>query len=580
MKEVCSAFNISKEHCTKYVQFGNTFNLLHAAASFISVHQKSVGVAGVSDKYGKRSWARYPALWTLKHVDSLPNPDPSDIEALDETPIKAKDVQINKEAEALRPEYKRQAQEWAGIKQDPQSDLFVFVGRWSKQKGVDLIADILPSLYVVWLAWLLYSTDDTDALRLEKRPSVQVIAVGPVIDLYGRFAAEKLARLMELYPERIYSKPEFTALPPYLFSGADFALIPSRDEPFGLVAVEFGRKGALGVGSRLGGLGLMPGWVRLPLLYFHCHLRVCFQWYPVESTSTSHMLSQLTKTIKLALKSTEEERAILRARSAVQRFPVVEWRQRMEDLHRRSIISSRGNAGVNAWRDADCDGGSARPMAETDDWDPVSQAYPSQPDWDSSNASGSPRGAGSPGAVSPVAVSSRAGSPLVGSPGAVSPRAGSPFVGSPGAGSSRAGSPRVESPRGTPGQLSQDSLSPGDPFLAAPPPFHDNSQRSSLDSSDGQQDYFTHSRGSSSMGSRPGYGGFLDKANRTIARDQKHTPDPFLDPNAALVPNRPFGAHSRVSSVESIASIVDEKPNSPLNKAIASVSAPSLTHYN
>ena len=66
---------------------------------------------------------------------------------------------------------------------------------------------------------------------------------------------------MELYPDRVYSKPEFTALPPYLFSGADFALIPSRDEPFGLVAVEFGRKGALGVGSRLGGLGLMPGWV-------------------------------------------------------------------------------------------------------------------------------------------------------------------------------------------------------------------------------------------------------------------------------------------------------------------------------
>jgi len=66
---------------------------------------------------------------------------------------------------------------------------------------------------------------------------------------------------MELFPDRVYSKPEFTALPPYLFSGADFALIPSRDEPFGLVAVEFGRKGALGVGSRLGGLGLMPGWV-------------------------------------------------------------------------------------------------------------------------------------------------------------------------------------------------------------------------------------------------------------------------------------------------------------------------------
>ena len=73
--------------------------------------------------------------------------------------------------------------------------------------------------------------------RLEKKPSIQLICVGPVVDLYGRFAAEKLARL-EMYPDRVFSKPELTALPPYLFSGADFALIPSRDEPFGLVAVE------------------------------------------------------------------------------------------------------------------------------------------------------------------------------------------------------------------------------------------------------------------------------------------------------------------------------------------------------
>jgi hypothetical protein len=35
---------------------------------------------------------------------------------------------------------------------------------------------------------------------------------------------------------RVYSKPEFTPLPPFIFSGAEFALIPSRDEPFGLVA--------------------------------------------------------------------------------------------------------------------------------------------------------------------------------------------------------------------------------------------------------------------------------------------------------------------------------------------------------
>lgn len=86
------------------------------------------------------------------------------------------------------------------------------------------------------------------------------MCVGPVIDLYGKFAALKLAKMMKRYPGRVFSKPEFTALPPFIFSGAEFALIPSRDEPFGLVAVEFGRKGALGVGSRVGGLGQMPGW--------------------------------------------------------------------------------------------------------------------------------------------------------------------------------------------------------------------------------------------------------------------------------------------------------------------------------
>jgi alpha-1,3-glucan synthase len=93
---------------------------------------------------------------------------------------------------------------------------------------------------------------------LEKHKDVQLICIGPVIDLYGKFAALKLGVMMKKYPGRVYSKPEFTALPPFIFTGAEFALIPSRDEPFGLVAVEFGRKGALGVGARVGGLGQMP----------------------------------------------------------------------------------------------------------------------------------------------------------------------------------------------------------------------------------------------------------------------------------------------------------------------------------
>jgi len=221
----------------------------------------------------------------------------------------------------------------------------------------------------------------------------------------------------------------------------------------------------------------------------------------------------------MALKSTEEERAILRARSALQRFPVVEWRQRMEDFHKRSINTSRNLAGANAWRESDCDGGGVRPMAETDDWDPVSQAYPSQPDWDSRSINDGPH---------------------------------------------------VHTP-GSPGQWSQESFTPvGDQHT---PRLHPEGQRNSY-ATDNGDDYFTQrsraSMANSVTDSPQGYTDFLERANRTIAKDQRHAPDPFVD--GGLAPNRPFGAHSRVSSVESISSIVEEKSNSPLNKAIASVS--------
>jgi alpha-1,3-glucan synthase len=109
-------------------------------------------------------------------------------------------------------------------------------------------------------------------------------------------------------------------LPPYIFSGTEFVLIPSRDEPFGLVAVEFGRKGALGVGARVGGLGQMPGW-----------------WYMIESIATKHLIHQFKMAIRGALTSKKEVRALMRARSALQRFPVAQWVEDLEKLYSTSI---------------------------------------------------------------------------------------------------------------------------------------------------------------------------------------------------------------------------------------------------
>ncbi|KAK3376860.1 alpha-1,3-glucan synthase [Lasiosphaeria ovina] len=300
-KEVCGVFNLSNDIVQQYVQFGSVFNLLHAAVSYLRVHQSGFGAVGVSKKYGDRSFARYPIFWGLSQIGQLPNPDPSDMEQWDAHAKHEKDVKIDQDFERSRGDLRRQAQEWAGLEVNPNAELFVFVGRWSQQKGVDLIADLFPSI-------------------LDEYPNTQLICVGPCIDLYGKFAALKLSKLMEIYPTRVFSKPEFTSLPPYIFSGAEFALIPSRDEPFGLVAVEFGRKGALGVGAKVGGLGQMPGW-----------------WYTIESASTSHLLSQFKQAVVAALDSKTDVRAKMRAWSAKQRFPVAQWLEGLEKLQGRSI---------------------------------------------------------------------------------------------------------------------------------------------------------------------------------------------------------------------------------------------------
>ncbi|KAI5272965.1 putative alpha 1,3 glucan synthase [Aureobasidium subglaciale] len=293
--EVSRVYNLDKDVIQKYVQFGEVFNLLHAGVSYLRIHQKGFGAVGVSNKYGARSFARYPIFWGLSSgIGKLPNPDPSDTAPWNREEEANQVITVDPVYEASRGDLRRQAQEWAGLEVDPNAELFVFVGRWSNQKGVDLIADVFPNI-------------------LEKHQNVQLICVGPVIDMYGKFAALKLGVMMKKYPKRVYSKPEFTALPPFIFSGAEFALIPSRDEPFGLVAVEFGRKGALGVGARVGGLGQMPGW--------------CFT---VESTTTAHLIHQFKSAIEDALAAKTDVRAMMRARSAKQRFPVQKW---VEDLN-------------------------------------------------------------------------------------------------------------------------------------------------------------------------------------------------------------------------------------------------------
>lgn len=135
LDEVCRVYNLPRDVVRRYVQFGEVFNLLHAGASYLRVWQKGYGAAGVSEKYGKRSFARYPILWGLNKVGALPNPDPTDTDDWDKQPLKLKNIEVDRVFESGRGDLKRQAQRWASLKEDPDAELFVFVGRWSQQKG-------------------------------------------------------------------------------------------------------------------------------------------------------------------------------------------------------------------------------------------------------------------------------------------------------------------------------------------------------------------------------------------------------------------------------------------------------------
>jgi len=67
-KEICEVFNLPQKVVEKYVQFGEVFNLLHAGAAYLRIHQKGYGAVGVSNKYGRRAFARYPIFWGLHSI--------------------------------------------------------------------------------------------------------------------------------------------------------------------------------------------------------------------------------------------------------------------------------------------------------------------------------------------------------------------------------------------------------------------------------------------------------------------------------------------------------------------------------
>lgn len=71
----------------------------------------------------------------------------------------------------------------------------------------------------------------------------------------------------------------------------------------------------------------MPGW-----------------WFTVESTTTKHLLRQFKSAIRAALESKPDTRAKMRARSALQRFPVAHWKEQLATMHEITIKVNQKSA--------------------------------------------------------------------------------------------------------------------------------------------------------------------------------------------------------------------------------------------
>lgn len=130
-----------------------------------------------------------------------------------------------------REENKKALQERFGLPVKKGVFIISFVGRLSKQKGLDLLFPIMHIL-------------------LQELP-IQLIVVGEgESDMMGFFHD-----LETKFPEQVATHLKFDSILPHIvFAGADITIIPSRFEPCGLIQMEAMRMGTIPIVRKTGGL--------------------------------------------------------------------------------------------------------------------------------------------------------------------------------------------------------------------------------------------------------------------------------------------------------------------------------------
>jgi glycogen synthase len=124
---------------------------------------------------------------------------------------------------------------------EPEGDppIIVVVGRLAQQKHLDLVLDIAGPVF-------------------ERVPEARFAVLASAADEEGRAHERAFAAMAHRYPDRFFYDRRFLQpLSRLMMAGADFALVPSRFEPCGLVDYEAALLGTVVIARRTGGLAKM-----------------------------------------------------------------------------------------------------------------------------------------------------------------------------------------------------------------------------------------------------------------------------------------------------------------------------------
>jgi granule-bound starch synthase len=142
------------------------------------------------------------------------------------------DVQYDGQSLEVKSELKVTMQKSLGFQSGAEIPLFVFMGRLDAQKGVDIMFEAIDA-------------------ALQKGLNAQFVVMGSGIEELEEVAAD----LEDKYPSNFKAVLSFKGVEKYkTYAAADFALMPSRYEPCGLVQMEGMRFGTLPIVAPTGGL--------------------------------------------------------------------------------------------------------------------------------------------------------------------------------------------------------------------------------------------------------------------------------------------------------------------------------------